>query len=103
VGGFDEGYFMFAEDVDLCWRVRATGTGVGFVDAATVVHVEGASRAKHPYAMLVAHHRSALRFADTSTTGASRILLPGAAIVLGLRLVVALARTALERRRPANS
>ncbi|MEI8050899.1 MAG: glycosyltransferase family 2 protein [Actinomycetes bacterium] len=99
IGGFDERYFMFAEDMDLCWRSHRAGFGVEVCDTAVVTHIEGVSRRSHPYRMLVAHHRSALRFAATTTTGSSRLLLPMAAIVLGLRLVGAVVLT-LARVRP---
>ena len=98
LGGFDEGYFMFAEDMDLCWRARQAGYGVGQVPDAVISHVEGVSRAAHPYAMLVAHHRSALRFASQTTSGPARLLLPFAAAVLGVRLLIALGTTARSRR-----
>lgn len=87
VGGFDEGYFMFAEDMDLCWRVGRAGWGVGFEPAAVVTHHEGVSRRRHPYRMALAHHRSALRFASRTTSGFRRALLPLAALGLGFRLV----------------
>jgi len=98
LGGFDEGYFMFAEDLDLCFRAHRNGHGIGYVDAAVVTHVEGVSREHTPYRMLVAHHRSALRFQARSATGAARLLLPVAAVVLALRLGVALVRERLARR-----
>lgn len=44
VGGFDEGYFLHVEDVDLCWRVREAGGKVLFQPAAEVVHVGHTSR-----------------------------------------------------------
>jgi len=91
LGGFDEAYFMFAEEMDLCWRAHQAGFGVGFEPAAVVTHLEGVSRSRHPYKMIVAHHRSALRFAVRSTTGWRRAALPFAAVVLGIRLVAALA------------
>ncbi len=97
LGGFDESYFMFAEDMDLCWRARQAGWQVGFQPAAVVTHVEGVSRRLHPYAMLVSHHRSALRFAVRTTTGWRRLALPLAAVVLGSRLLVASAARALRR------
>ena len=90
LGGFDEAYFMFAEDMDLCWRAHERGFGVGVAPAAVVTHVEGVSRAAHPYRMMVEHHRSALRFAASTTRGPARLLLPVGAFMLGIRLVVSL-------------
>jgi len=39
VEGFDEGYFLHVEDVDLCWRVRRAGGQVLFHPRAEVVHL----------------------------------------------------------------
>ena len=87
VGGFDERYFMFAEDMDLCWRVGRAGWKVGFEPSSVVTHHQGVSRRHHPYRMAFAHHRSALRFASRTTSGSRRALLPLAAVGLGVRLV----------------
>ena len=97
LGGFDEAYFMFAEDMDLCWRAHRDGFGVGVAPVAVVTHVEGVSRRAHPYRMLVAHHRSAFRFAVATTQGPSRALLPLGALVLSLRLLASLVGVALGR------
>jgi N-acetylglucosaminyl-diphospho-decaprenol L-rhamnosyltransferase len=43
VGGFDESFFMFSEEVDLCYRMRAAGWSVVFYPGAEFVHVGGAS------------------------------------------------------------
>jgi N-acetylglucosaminyl-diphospho-decaprenol L-rhamnosyltransferase len=86
LGGFDEAYFMFAEDMDLCWRAHQSGWLVGFVPGVEVTHIEGVSRRRHPYKMALAHHRSALRFAVRTTNGWRRALLPLAAVILALRL-----------------
>ncbi len=45
VDGFDEGYFLHVEDVDLCWRVRQAGGVVLFQPKAEVVHLGHTSRA----------------------------------------------------------
>ncbi len=90
LGGFDESYFMFAEDMDLCWRAWQQGFAVGVAPEAVVTHVEGVSRRSAARRMLVAHHVSALRFAWRTTRGPSRVLLPGAALLLGLRLCAGL-------------
>lgn len=43
VGLFDERYFMYSEEIDLCRRLRAAGWGVRYVPTAEVVHLEGGS------------------------------------------------------------
>ena len=45
VQGFDEGYFLHVEDVDLCWRVRQSGGDVLFQPKAEVVHLGHTSHA----------------------------------------------------------
>ncbi len=98
VGGFDEAYFMYVEDLDLCWRLRRAGWRVAFEPAAVVVHDQGLSAAAHPYRMLVAHHHSTWRFARRSTSGAGRLTLPVIALGIGARLVLALGREAVAAR-----
>ncbi|MDE3082026.1 MAG: glycosyltransferase family 2 protein [Acidobacteriota bacterium] len=93
VGGFDERFFMFAEDMDLCWRVRERGLEIAAVNDAVVTHAEGLSRRHASRAMLAAHHVSALRFEAYHARGWRRLLVPVAAAVLGVRLVVALITT----------
>jgi N-acetylglucosaminyl-diphospho-decaprenol L-rhamnosyltransferase len=43
VGGFDPAFFMFSEEVDLCYRMREAGWRVVFFPDAEFVHVGGAS------------------------------------------------------------
>ncbi len=97
LGGFDEAYFMYNEDMDLCWRAHDAGWGVGFAGTAEVTHVQGVSTARHPYRMMLAHHRSALRFTFRTTRGWRRVLLPLAALVLGVRLAIATVRLAVSQ------
>ncbi len=90
VGGFDERYFMFAEDMALCWQIRERGYGVAAVPDAEVTHIEGLSRQRSSRAMLIAHHRSAMRFEWQTARGVRRFLAPVATLVLGLRLFIVL-------------
>ncbi len=89
VGGFDEAYFMYAEDVDLCWRLGRAGWRVAYVTEAEVTHLQGVSTDRHPYRMIAEHHRSLLRFAGRSTTGWRKSLLPVVAVGIGFRAVLA--------------
>jgi hypothetical protein len=43
LGGFDETFFMYCEDMDLCWRARRLGFDVLYVPDARCVHEGGAS------------------------------------------------------------
>jgi N-acetylglucosaminyl-diphospho-decaprenol L-rhamnosyltransferase len=89
VGGWDERYFMYMEDLDLCWRLRGRDWDVVYEPGGSVRHVQGASTARRPYRMLVEHHRSAWRFARRRFTGWRQVLLPFTAVYLALRAVLA--------------
>ncbi len=41
LGGFDESYFMYSEEIDLCWRARLYGMRVGICDESAVRHFGG--------------------------------------------------------------
>lgn len=43
LGGMDDGYFLYFEEVDFCTRARAAGWEVWFEPASRVVHLEGAA------------------------------------------------------------
>ena len=45
-GGFDRYYFMYHEDVDLCWRLRLLGYSVMYVPDSIVYHALGGGRAR---------------------------------------------------------
>jgi len=57
VGGWDERFFLFFEDLDLCWRVRQAGRTVLVVPDVRVSHVGGASMARSGGAAWVAAQR----------------------------------------------
>ncbi len=100
LGGFDPSYFMYLEDVDLCWRASRAGWSVAYEPSAEVVHVQGVSANQRPYRMLAAHHRSMWRFAWRSTAGAKRMALPLVAAGLGARLAISCAQHRFQAGRP---
>ncbi len=94
VGGFDESYFMYVEDVDLSWRLARTGWSVAVVPSAVVRHAVGGSSQRAPYRMIAAHHRSLWRFARRSAAPRQRLALP----LVGLGLIARAALVSLRYR-----
>lgn len=62
VGGLDEGYFMYSEEPDWCWRMRSRGWEVWYTPDATVTHFGGQSTHQAREAMVIALYRSKVRF-----------------------------------------
>lgn len=62
LGGFDEQFFMYCEDVDLCWRAHEAGWKVTYHPEAVVTHAIGRSTDRAVNAMIRQFHRSHLLF-----------------------------------------
>jgi GT2 family glycosyltransferase len=62
LGGLDEGYFLYNEDVDFCQRVHRAGYRVVYFPETQVVHHIGGSSRHAPLRMIVARHRSMWRY-----------------------------------------
>jgi len=52
LGGFDEDFFLYGEEQDLCLRIRKAGWKIGFIPDARVVHWGGQSEQNTPAADL---------------------------------------------------
>ncbi len=62
VGTFDEGFFMYSEELDLCRRAKAADWRVVYVPDAVVVHHEGKSSEQVVVARHVHFNRSKVRY-----------------------------------------
>ena len=62
VGGMDEAFFMFNEDVDWCRCMKDAGWSVDFVAAAEVTHTIGASRRRVPEKVILERHRGMIHY-----------------------------------------
>lgn len=93
IGGLDERYFMYFEDVDWALRARKAGWEVHYVPSPVVLHEIGRSSDRRPRRMIVMHHESAYRyFCEHSALGRNplgRLLL---AAGLAARAALTLAR-----------
>ena len=62
IGGFDEGYRLHAEDLDLCRRARAEGATLACANDVRVVHVRGVSSRSRPVFVEWHKHRGFWRY-----------------------------------------
>jgi N-acetylglucosaminyl-diphospho-decaprenol L-rhamnosyltransferase len=89
VGGFDERFFMYCEEADLCYRLREAGWSVLFAPDCEFVHVGEASSKHRPDEMygelLRSHVRLLAKHRGIAVGERARRL-----VVLGLRLRAAL-------------
>jgi N-acetylglucosaminyl-diphospho-decaprenol L-rhamnosyltransferase len=96
IGGFDEGYFMYFEDVDLGYRLGKAGYRNVYEPDAVVTHTGAHSTTSESGRMISAHHDSARRFLGRKYSGFW--LWPiRVSLTIGLQL-----RSTLVRRRVAQ-
>jgi GT2 family glycosyltransferase len=98
VGLFDPDFFMYGEDLDLCYRIKAAGWKIWYVPSAVAVHVKGTSTRQVPMRMQYEFHR-AMWIYHRKHHAATLPAPANAAIWLGIwgRWALLSARTALAR------
>jgi N-acetylglucosaminyl-diphospho-decaprenol L-rhamnosyltransferase len=69
VGGFDDSYFMYFEDVDLAWRLKKRGWSAIYVPTARIVHSGARSTSRQATFMRRVHHQSAQRYLSRKYAG----------------------------------
>jgi N-acetylglucosaminyl-diphospho-decaprenol L-rhamnosyltransferase len=98
IGGFDERFFMYMEDVDLCRSMAGHGWRVRYEPRARVVHGIGRSTDQTPYRMIKMHHVSMYRYVEKTWKGPRRALLPLVGVALAIRTGLAWLQRALRGR-----
>ena len=96
VGGFDERYFAYYEDIDLAWRGRERGWRYRYVPTAVVRHLHASTAGAHSALFMELNERNRLltlaKHASTRTVGA--------ALARFVLVTASYARRDLPRRRP---
>jgi GT2 family glycosyltransferase len=62
IGGLDEGYFMYSEELDWCRRIKEAGWQVVYLPTAQVLHHEGKSSEQAVTHRHINYHRAKLRY-----------------------------------------
>jgi len=96
--GFDEGFFLYEEDADLCRRLRASGWRIAFEPRAVVRHRRGASMARARKRARLEYHRSHLLYYRKHNGRLARLGLRLSILLRGLAGSVVPGRAAEGRR-----
>ena len=78
IGGWDAGYRLHAEDLDLCRRVRQAGALVAIANDLKVVHVRGVSSRSRPFFVEWHKHRGLWRYFRKFEAGQRSLPVQGA-------------------------
>ena len=93
VGGFDEAFFLYEEDVDLCLRLRESGWKIVFTGEAEIVHHLGRSTSRALDRSKLEYHRSHLLYYSKHNGRLWTVLLR---LFLGLRAAFGLLRLTVK-------
>lgn len=101
VGLLDEAYWMYAEDLDWCYRFQQQGWTVWYEGSATIVHVKGALskvNRQRPLHANYAFHRAMGRFYRKHVAGDHPLLDASVYAAIGAKFLVSAVRSAIVRR-----
>ena len=104
VGGLDEGFFMYSEEVDWCRRLKAAGWQVVYFPPARIIHHAGRSSEQVPAATHIRFNASKVRYVG-------KVYGPVAALALrwfllggfALQLALEAGKWALGHKRPLRA
>jgi len=83
IGGFDERFFMYGEDLDLCRRVQEHGYEVWYYPKTQIVHFKGKSSSKRPVRSRASFYEAMIIFSH-KYRNMRETFLPGWFIYLGI-------------------
>jgi N-acetylglucosaminyl-diphospho-decaprenol L-rhamnosyltransferase len=99
VGLLDEGYWLYMEDLDWCFRFHQRGWRVWYEGGVTIVHVKAGTSGRHRrLRQNVAFHRGMARFYRKFHAGRNPLLDGAVLCGIGAKLAVAVTRSAIARR-----
>ena len=78
IGGFDERFFMYGEDLDLCYKVNQQGLEIYYLPTTQIMHYQGESVKSAPYDSLNAFYNAMILYSDKHFSKGRNFLFKGA-------------------------
>jgi len=91
LAGFDERFFMFGEDLDICYRVKQAGYEIHYLPQTQIIHYKGESVKTAPFDSLNAFYNAMILFSEKHfSVGQSLFVKLGIRLGIGFRKIGAL-------------
>ncbi|MGN7169713.1 glycosyltransferase family 2 protein [Paenibacillus cellulositrophicus] len=104
VGGLDETFFMYGEDIDWCYRIKQAGWDIHYYPKTTIVHYKGGSARRRPYKIIYEFHRAMIVFHRKHYRKQYNVLTNSLIYMgVGLKFAMALMKSWLVRPKSAPS
>nr|WP_243896064.1 glycosyltransferase family 2 protein [Paenibacillus sp. F411] len=102
VGGLDETFFMYGEDIDWCYRIKAAGWGIHYTPRTQIVHYKGGSARRRSFKIIYEFHRAMLLFHRKHYHKRYNLWINGAVYLgIGFKMTLSLLLNRLKPSRPA--
>lgn len=96
--GFDERFFMYGEDIDLCYRLSQTGKVIDYVPSTSIIHYKGESTKKDNIDYIIIFNKALYQFFEKhysySYTLLFRMIIVSGIVIRG---IIGYAKTLLKR------
>lgn len=103
VGGLDEAFFMYGEDLDWCYRIKQAGWGIRYYPNTSIVHLKGGSARKRPFKIVYEFHRAMILFHRKHYRRQYNVLVNGAVYAgVGVKFMLALLLNLTRKSQPAT-
>lgn len=102
IGGLDEAFFMYGEDIDWCYRIKEAGWGIHYYPRTQIIHYKGGSARRRPVKIIYEFHRAMILFHRKHYRKKYNIFVNGAVYLgVGLKMLLALLSNRIKPARPA--
>ncbi|OAB37737.1 glycosyl transferase family 2 [Paenibacillus macquariensis subsp. defensor] len=103
VGGLDETFFMYGEDIDWCYRIKQAGWEIQYYPRTSIVHYKGGSARRRPTRIIYEFHRAMFVFhrkhyKNQYFWGINSVIYMG----IGLKFTMALLKNMFTRSKPVS-
>ena len=102
IGGLDETFFMYGEDLDWCYRIKEAGWGIYYFPQTTIVHLKGGSARRRPLKIVYEFHRAMILFHRKHYSKQYGLWVNGAVYTgVGIKFILSLIKNALIPPQPS--